>query len=412
MSLMDITCGDCGAHYRLDVALLKGEKGARIRCRKCGGRIVVRLPEESPVPSPPVPAAREVVPKEDSASAPRTGQEEISPPPAEESPAPEKPPEKSAPWQEEAALPPAVEAEAPAQKPTAFEADISDVITSEPVPSPPEEKAVHRDNLWIDSGPETAWPRTDTGRQEIHDPGGADPFPSGKPGTIYSGMEDIFADPPGETAGPDRIPPPPEEYPAGENPPEETPATEPERKAPPRRAPSMLAVLVISVLWILLLAGGALYFGTTKSGQDLLGKLFAGWGSGRTGSAPARPVYDIRDVKWHVDNDATAGNLFVIRGSVANVGNVPSAGIRIQVTLLGKDNAALGEKAAFAGNLLDEASLRRADRAGIEGVLSNRFGEGNVNRAIPKDKAVPFMVVFIDPAGTVETFMVRAIDAQ
>ena len=148
----------------------------------------------------------------------------------------------------------------------------------------------------------------------------------------------------------------------------------------------MLKVLVISVLWILLLAGGALYFGTTKSGQDMLGKLFAGWGSGRAGSAPARPVYDIRDVKWYVDKDSTTGNLFVIKGSVANVGNAPSAGIRMQATLLGKDNEALAEKAAFAGNLLDEASLRLADRARIEGVLSNRFGEGNVNMKIPKEQ--------------------------
>ena len=206
--------------------------------------------------------------------------------------------------------------------------------------------------------------------------------------------------------------PPPEEVPEEESPAEATAATEPERKAPSRRAPFTLKVLVISVLWILLLAGGTFYFGTTKSGQGVLGTLFAGWGSTRTGSAPEGPVYDIRDVTWHVDNNAAGGSLFVIRGSVANVGNAASAGIRMQATLLGKDNEALAEKAAFAGNLLDEASLRLMDRARIEGVLSNRAGEGNVNREIPKDKALPFMVVFFDPEGTVESFMVRAIDVE
>ena len=175
----------------------------------------------------------------------------------------------------------------------------------------------------------------------------------------------------------------------------------------------MLAVLVISVLWILLLAGGTYYFGTTKSGHDMLGKLFAGWGSARTGSAPEMPVYDIRDVKWHVDKDATAGNLFVIKGSVANVGNVPSAGIRIQATLLGKDNEALAEKAAFAGNLLDETRRcgRRTGRV-IEGTMSNRFGEGNVNKEIPPGKALPFMVLFFDPPVEIEAVMVKAIDAR
>ena len=205
---------------------------------------------------------------------------------------------------------------------------------------------------------------------------------------------------------------PPEEHPAGENPPEEMAATEPERKAPSRRAPSMLAVLVISVLWILLLAGGTYYFGTTKSGHDMLGKLFAGWGSARARSVPENPTYDIRDVKWHVDKDATAGNLFVIKGAVANVGNVPSAGIRIQATLLGKDNQALVEKAAFAGNLIDEATTRQTDRGVIEGMMSNRFGAGNVNKEIPPGKALPFMVMFFDPPVEIEAVMVKAIDAR
>ena len=375
MSLIDITCGDCGAHYRLDVALLKGEKGARIRCRKCGGRIVVRLPEESPAP------VKDASPKEPTAfKADISGMFRSEP-----ASSPEPPPQETGP-------PPAVEAEAPAQEPVLP----WPVEPSAPLSSPQ---------------PEAVGQGTDTGQQEMHDPGSADPVPSGMPGTVYSRLEDLFASP-GTEAGPDRIPPPPEEYPAGEYPPEETAATEPERTAPSRRAPSRVAVLIISVLWILLLAGGAFYFGTMKSGQDMLGKLFAGWGSGRTGGAPARPVYDIRDVKWHVDKSSAGGSLFVIRGSVANVGTVPSAGIRIQATLLGKDNEVLAEKAAFAGNLIDEASLGKMDRAGIEGVLSNRFGEGNVNREIPKDKALPFMVVFFDPAGEIGAVVVKAMDAR
>jgi hypothetical protein len=296
-----VVCEECGARFHLNRELLKDSNAARIRCRKCGGLIVVRFPEESPGPPPAVPAAKEVA-------------------------APE--------------LEPAL------------------------------------------------------------------------PGKIYSGIEDLFAFPPGEGAGPDRIPPPPEEHPAGENPPEETAAAVPGRKAPSRRAPFMLKILIISVLWVLLLAAGALYFGTTTQGQETLGKLFAGWGSGHTGSAPAGPVYDIRDVKWYVDKDATAGNLFVINGSVANVGNAPSTGIRLQATLLGKDNVALAEQAAFAGNPIHEASLRRMDRPAIEGAMSNRSGEGNVNREVPPGKAVPFMVIFFDPPVEIDAVMVKAIDAR
>ncbi len=317
---MDITCGDCGARFHLDRALMKGSKAARLRCRKCGGIIVVRLREESPVPNPPpVPAAKEVAPKED-----------------------------------------------------AFEADISGVVTSEPVPPAPDEEA--------------------------------EAIPPAH-GMIESALEALPL--PGEEAAPESIPVPPEENTA-----EETAATEPERKASFRRGPSLLNVLLLSVLALLLLAGGAYYFGGTKSMREGLGRLVTGWGSGRTGSAPEKPVYDIRDVKWYVYEGSTAGNLFVIKGSVANIGKAPGAGIRIQATLLGKDNEALAEKTAFAGNLLDEASLRKMDVAGIEAVLANRFGEGNVNREILTGKALPFMVVFTDPPGKIDSFMVKAIDVK
>ena len=174
----------------------------------------------------------------------------------------------------------------------------------------------------------------------------------------------------------------------------------------------MRNVLVLSVLAILLLAGVTYYFGGTKSMREGLGRFVPGSGATRPGSVAENAVYDLRDVEWHLDNDATAGNLFVVKGSVANVGTVPSGGIRIQATLLGKDNQALAEKAAFAGNRIDLASPGKMDRAGIEGAMANRFGAGNVNKEIPPGKAVPFMVIFFDPPGEIADVVVKAIDAR
>ena len=94
-----------------------------------------------------------------------------------------------------------------------------------------------------------------------------------------------------------------------------------------------------------------------------------------------------------------AGTSSSSRGPSRTSGTSQAQGSASRRPCSGKDNEALAEKAAFAGNLLDEASLRQMDRAGIEGVMSNRFGEGNVNREIPTDKALPFMVVFFDPPG-------------
>ena len=297
LSIMVITCGDCGARFRLDVALLKGAKGVRVRCRRCGGNIVVQRPE-----APLVLTADDVVPIYPGvpSAEPKGGT----------SPAPEEG--------------------------TAVRTDLSGAIRPEPVPSPQ---------------PEAAGPRTDPGQQEMHDPGIADP-----------------------------VPPVPERevFPGGRSP--------------------KLKYSIIAGLSILLLAGGTLYFGTTKPGRERLGKVF--------------PTYDIRDVKWSIEKQTASGTLFVVKGKVANFGKGPSDGIGIQATLLGKDNQALVEKTAFAGNILDEASLRRMDRPGIAGAMSNRFGEGNVNKEIPPGKALPFMVIFFDPPLEIEAVMVKAIDAR
>jgi len=84
LSSMVVVCEGCGARFRMYHRLFRDAKGARIRCRKCGGHIEVRHPEASPVPpAPGVPGAPryepaptafpvilEVAPKEGPATAP------------------------------------------------------------------------------------------------------------------------------------------------------------------------------------------------------------------------------------------------------------------------------------------------------------------------------------------------------
>jgi hypothetical protein len=220
------------------------------------------------------------------------------------------------------------------------------------------------------------------------------PAPEEEPtvGADLSGdrTEDLF-DSPIMDSGPARNPS--EEKTAEDN----TPPV-PERKVFSGGRSHKLKYMIVAGIAILLLAGGTLYFGTTKPGGERSGKL--------------SPAYDIRDVKLSFEKQAASGTLFVIQGKVANSGQGPSGGIGIRVTLQGKDHRALAEKTAFAGNFLDEASLRKMDRARIDAAMSNRFGEGNVNKEIPPGKSLPFLVVFFDPPGGIEDVMVTAIDAR
>ena len=185
-----------------------------------------------------------------------------------------------------------------------------------------------------------------------------------------------------------------------------------------RRGPSMLTTFLLVLAGVLLLAGGAFFFRDTKPAKELLGRFFPPSGPakpappGSTASAVEKPAYEISDLKSSYTRAFNGVNLFVIRGTVANVGKGPSPGIRVHATLLGKDNQALVDNTVFAGNLVDNTTLRHADRAVIQGFLGVRYGDENVNRDIPAGKSLPFMVVFFDPPGQVVSFKAKALDAE
>ena len=316
---MVVTCKSCRARFRLDESLLQDAKGARIRCRKCGGYIIVRNPE-----------------------APR---ERTSPAPAEIK---------------------------------TVGADLSDGIRPEPAPPPPREK---------DAPPAM----------------NAAPVPTERAGKKASLLEEALIPPAAAGAVPN---------PFGDEPLKEMGKPQPAWKASSSRPLHARPLLLVAGLSVLLLAGGALYFGVLKPGRNLPGKGFPTWESTNRVSATERPTFDIQDVKWYRNKQTSGENLYVIKGTVANVGNGNSTGILVQAVLLGVDNQAIVKNEAFAGNLIDESLLPHMSRVRIEGFLGMRYGEGNANRDIPAGKSLPFMVVFFDPPGGVESFTVQATDAD
>ena len=160
------------------------------------------------------------------------------------------------------------------------------------------------------------------------------------------------------------------------------------------------------------MAGGVLYFGTTEAGRELLGKWFPSWGSAPRAGAASRPAYDVRELRSNSHEKAVAGNLVVVSGTVVNVGDGTSRGIRMRAALLGEDNQVLMENSSLAGNLIDESTLRHMNRNPIDVYLKMEDREEGEHHDIPPGKSVPFMVVFFDPPGKVGYFTVRAVDAD
>jgi predicted Zn finger-like uncharacterized protein len=179
---------------------------------------------------------------------------------------------------------------------------------------------------------------------------------------------------------------------------------------PLKRSPGR--TILVAGLSILLLAGGVLYLGTTDAGQELLGRWFPSWGSALQASAAGRPAYDVREMKSAANDKALAGNLFVVSGTVVNVGKGISHGIQMRAVLLGEDNQVLMENSSLAGNLIDDSTLPHMKRDSIEGYLKMEHKEEGENRDIPPGKSLPFMVVFFDPPGKIGFFTVRAVDAD
>jgi hypothetical protein len=177
---------------------------------------------------------------------------------------------------------------------------------------------------------------------------------------------------------------------------------------PPRRLRHRRPLFLAVAISILLLAGGAFYFVDGNSGRKSSDSVIPV----RARSAPEHAVFDVGNLKGYLNKQASGEPLYIVKGTVTNVGKVLNRGIRIEATLLGKDNQVIVKNGTFPGNVIDESLISHMSRVRIEGFLDMRYGQGDVNRDIPAGKILPFMVVFFDPPEGVESFRVKAIEAD
>ncbi|MGZ8463088.1 MAG: hypothetical protein ACXWWT_09620 [Candidatus Deferrimicrobiaceae bacterium] len=182
------------------------------------------------------------------------------------------------------------------------------------------------------------------------------------------------------------------------------PGRNPHPGRPRYRRPLFLAAAIS----ILLLAGGAYYLVDGNAGRKSSGNVIPT----RAGNAPGKAIFDVGNLEGYLNNKASGEPFFVVKGTVTNIGKVLDGGIRIEATLLGKDNQAIVKSEIFAGNVIDESLISHMTRVRVEAFLGMRYGEGNVNRIIPEGKTLPFMVVFFDPPGGIESFAVKAMNSE
>lgn len=179
----------------------------------------------------------------------------------------------------------------------------------------------------------------------------------------------------------------------------------------PRRR-SFAGPAVAAVLAAVIAAGG--YLGFTTSGRKTLEGAIPGvaalWGGSPEG--PAGPKYDLRNVIGYYESGSASPRILVIKGQVANLSKVEKSGIRVQATLLDNTDAVLAQQVVYAGNALSGEAIRKGDRDSLSKALGNRFGEGLTNMNVAPGKAIPFMVVFFDAPGTMDSYKLEAKDGE
>jgi len=357
--IMVVQCKYCMTEYRLDEALLKGAKGALIRCPKCRKRIFVENPQAPPVS--PLRTSR-VAPSVESSNAPP----KVPPPAPSAAVETDIPPIRMA-------TPGGMTPPVPGDR-RAEGTDLSGRIRSDFV-------AGIDDGISVSSTPNAI---------------SASIISRGKAPRV----EDLFIHP--SAVEGDWIPDVGDDGPIVDRSP--GPGWNPPRRRPLYRRPLFFAAMIS----ILLLAGAAFYFVDGNFG----GKLSANPTPGRARSAPENAVIDVGNLEGYLNKKASGETLYVVKGTVTNVGKALRSGIRIEATLLGKDNQAIVKNGTFAGNVIDDSLISHMSRDRIENILGMRYGDGDVNRDIPGGKTLPFMLVFFDPPEGVESFRVKAIDTE
>ena len=130
------------------------------------------------------------------------------------------------------------------------------------------------------------------------------------------------------------------------------------------------------------------------------------------GGEQTTPRYAVGNLIGYYEPNATAGKLFVIKGTVTNQGRIKRSGIRVQASLFDRNGQPVAQKTAFAGNVLPGEDLRTLPPETIEKGMANRWGDRLATLDVAPGKSIPFMVVFFDAPEGIEEYRMEAQDVE
>ena len=175
----------------------------------------------------------------------------------------------------------------------------------------------------------------------------------------------------------------------------------------PRRSP-LLIILII----LLLLVGGAIAIFFLAPGliPDSLSFLKP---------SEKQEVTDagVRNLSFKTVNGSfiqseKLGQLFVIKGKIANNYSKSRSFILIKGTILDDKGKATKRRMAYAGNTFTENQIKKMSLEEIKKGLKNRFGKKRINLNIKPGAIIPFMVIFEKLPDNMSEFTVEAVSSS
>lgn len=177
-------------------------------------------------------------------------------------------------------------------------------------------------------------------------------------------------------------------------------------KTKKRRVPTAVKVFIYVLVTLLVLTGvGILAF--PEIGQQIVKELsvYVPWLEKET-PQPVSAGIQISDVKQRSVANIFAGNLRVVEGVAVNKSSRPLTRLVMKAALVDDREGRLGEKQAYAGNVLSDDELMTLTEEEMNHRLANPQGSSASNDRIMPGGRIPFMIVIAyEKPGVAKTYV-------
>jgi predicted Zn finger-like uncharacterized protein len=189
-------------------------------------------------------------------------------------------------------------------------------------------------------------------------------------------------------------------------------AVKPSKVRKPGRSPVLPVILII----IVLLLGGATavyFFAPQYIPESVVQFLpFLKGAETRETADPGIRRLSFKAITGHFAQSSKAGQLFVVKGIVANNYSSSRSYILVKGSILDDKGKVVRTKLAYAGNTFTDDEIKQLSQDQISQAMRNRPGKGDMNLNVKPQTAIPFMVIFDELPDNLSEFTVEAVSSS